>query len=98
MHTVIRRRQLAFCLNTTFLIPVVDDTNRLVGIISVDDLVDVIQEEATEDIQKLGGSEPWWNPTLRPRYSPFSRSGLVALVYSSLRLSLVISCDTLKMP
>ena len=39
-------------------IPVVDDTNRLVGIISVDDLVDVIQEEATEDIQKLGGSEP----------------------------------------
>jgi magnesium transporter len=29
-----------------------------VGVISVDDLVDVIQDEATEDIQKLGGSEP----------------------------------------
>ena len=39
-------------------IPVVDSSNRLVGVISVDDLVDVIQEEATEDIQKLGGSEP----------------------------------------
>ncbi|NMB46068.1 MAG: magnesium transporter [Firmicutes bacterium] len=39
-------------------IPVVDASNRLVGIISVDDLVDVIQAEATEDIQKLGGSEP----------------------------------------
>ena len=39
-------------------IPVVDAGNRLVGIISVDDLVDVIQAEATEDIQKLGGSEP----------------------------------------
>ena len=39
-------------------IPVVDAENRMVGIISVDDLVDVIQDEATEDIQKLGGSEP----------------------------------------
>lgn len=39
-------------------IPVVDASNRLVGVISVDDLVDVIQDEATEDIQKLGGSEP----------------------------------------
>lgn len=39
-------------------IPVIDANNRLVGVISVDDLVDVIQEEATEDIQKLGGSEP----------------------------------------
>ncbi|NLA59007.1 MAG: magnesium transporter [Firmicutes bacterium] len=39
-------------------IPVVAHDNRMVGIISVDDLVDVIQDEATEDIQKLGGSEP----------------------------------------
>jgi magnesium transporter len=39
-------------------IPVIDAGNRLVGVISVDDLVDVIQAEATEDIQKLGGSEP----------------------------------------
>ena len=39
-------------------LPVVDATHRLVGVISVDDLVDVIQDEATEDIQKLGGSEP----------------------------------------
>lgn len=39
-------------------VPVVDRHKRLVGIITVDDLVDVLQEEATEDIQKLGGSEP----------------------------------------
>jgi magnesium transporter len=39
-------------------IPVVDDQRRLVGIITVDDLVDVMRDEATEDIQKLGGSEP----------------------------------------
>src|SRR5690606_30777906 len=38
--------------------PVVDEHHRLVGIITVDDLVDVMQEEATEDFHKLGGSEP----------------------------------------
>lgn len=39
-------------------LPVIDDTGRLIGIISVDDLFEVAQDEATEDIQKLGGSEP----------------------------------------
>lgn len=39
-------------------VPVVSPQMKLVGIITVDDLVDVIHEEATEDIQKLGGSEP----------------------------------------
>ncbi len=39
-------------------IPVVDNTKRMIGIINVDDLIDVIHEEATEDIQKLGGSQP----------------------------------------
>jgi magnesium transporter len=38
-------------------LPVVDGGNRLIGIITVDDIVDVAAEEATEDIQKLGGSE-----------------------------------------
>ncbi len=36
-------------------VPVVDHDDRLVGIISVDDLVDVIEEEATEDIYRLAG-------------------------------------------
>lgn len=39
-------------------IPVTDDQRRLAGIITVDDLVDVIHDEATEDFHKLGGSEP----------------------------------------
>ena len=38
-------------------IPVVDDENRLKGIVTVDDIVDVVQEEATEDMQKMGGTE-----------------------------------------
>ncbi len=36
-------------------VPVVDSQGRMKGIVTVDDVVDVVQEEATEDIQKLGG-------------------------------------------
>ena len=35
--------------------PVVDDDDRLVGVITFDDIVDVIEEEAEEDIKALGG-------------------------------------------
>ena len=38
-------------------IPVVDDTNKLVGTITVDDVIDVIKDEATEDIFYLAGVE-----------------------------------------
>jgi magnesium transporter len=36
-------------------LPVVDREERLVGIVTIDDVVDVLEEEATEDIQKLAG-------------------------------------------
>lgn len=39
-------------------LPVVDTDNTLLGVITVDDLVDVLVEEATEDIQRFGGAEP----------------------------------------
>ena len=38
-------------------IPVVDDLGRMKGIVTYDDIVGLVQEEATEDIQKLGGME-----------------------------------------
>jgi magnesium transporter len=40
-----------------YAIPVVNDENYLVGIVTADDVIDVIEEEATEDIQKFGGME-----------------------------------------
>ncbi|MEP0921471.1 magnesium transporter [Leptolyngbya sp. ST-U4] len=37
-------------------VPVVDREDRLVGIVTIDDVIDVLQQEATEDIQKLAGA------------------------------------------
>lgn len=39
-------------------LPVVDETGRMLGTISADDIMDVLREEATEDIQLMGGSTP----------------------------------------
>ena len=43
-------------------IPVVDSEERLVGIITVDDIIDIIEEEATEDIQKMAAILPSDDP------------------------------------
>ncbi|MCX7594417.1 MAG: magnesium transporter, partial [Fischerella sp.] len=49
-------------------LPVVDREDRLVGIVTIDDVVDILEEEATEDIQKLagvsGGDEAALSPPL----------------------------------
>jgi magnesium transporter len=45
-------------------VPVVDAENRMKGIVTLDDIVDVVQEEATEDIQKVGGMEALGAPYL----------------------------------
>jgi magnesium transporter len=37
-------------------VPVVDGTNRLVGIVTVDDVIDILRKEATEDILKMAGA------------------------------------------
>ncbi|WP_437734803.1 magnesium transporter [Sorangium sp. So ce1335] len=46
-------------------IPVVDGEGRMKGIVTADDIVDVVEEEATEDIQKLGGMQALDAPYLR---------------------------------
>ena len=45
--------------------PVVDNEERLVGIITVDDIVDILQEEATEDIEKMAAIVPTDKPYMR---------------------------------
>ena len=45
--------------------PVVDNEKRLVGIITVDDIVDILQEEATEDIEKMAAIVPTDKPYMK---------------------------------
>ncbi|MGM9615542.1 MAG: magnesium transporter [Oscillospiraceae bacterium] len=47
------------------VLPVVDGEGRLVGIITVDDAMDVMEDEATEDIEKMGGVTPVDKPYLK---------------------------------
>ncbi|HHY09126.1 MAG TPA: magnesium transporter [Firmicutes bacterium] len=46
-------------------LPVVDHENRLVGIVTVDDIVEVIHQEATEDFQKMAAMAPSERPYLK---------------------------------
>jgi magnesium transporter len=47
------------------LLPVVDSNDVLVGVVTVDDVLDVAEKEATEDIQKIGGMEALGAPYLK---------------------------------
>ena len=46
-------------------LPVTDSQGALLGIVTVDDILDVAEEEATEDIQKIGGSEALDEPYMK---------------------------------
>ncbi|MGH7289901.1 MAG: magnesium transporter, partial [Myxococcota bacterium] len=54
-------------------LPVVDRDGHMKGIVTVDDIVDVVQAEATEDIQKLGGMEALDEPYLEIAFSRMFR-------------------------
>jgi magnesium transporter len=64
-------------------IPVVDAENRIKGIVTIDDIVDVVQEEATEDIQKFGGMEALEAPYLQIPFASMvkKRAGWLAALF-----------------
>jgi magnesium transporter len=53
-----------FARHDLLAMPVVDTHGHMVGIVTVDDVVDVVQEAATEDMQKMGGGEALGAPYL----------------------------------
>ncbi len=53
-----------FKMNNRVALPVVDDNNVLLGIITIDDILWVAQEEFSEDMQKMGGTEALNEPYL----------------------------------
>ena len=75
-------------------IPIVDKENRILGIVTIDDAIDVITEEATEDISKIAGAAPSEKPYLKT--NPFTLwlnrvPWLIFLLLSATFTGLVIS-------
>lgn len=81
--------------NYNFLaLPVVDNENRLVGIVTIDDAIDVIQEEATEDIEKMAAVLPSDRPYMKTSVLGIYRKRipwLLVLMLSATFTSAIIS-------
>ena len=82
VSTLDDQEQVAQALNKyDFLaLPVVDQENRLVGIVTVDDAMDVLQDEATEDIEKMAGVLPSDKPYLKTDIFETFRSRIIWLL------------------
>lgn len=61
-------------------LPVVDSENRLVGIVTVDDIVDVMGEEATEDFEKMAAMLPSEKPYLKTGVFELAKNRIVWLL------------------
>ena len=70
--------------------PVTDSAGALLGIVTVDDVLDVAEEEATEDIQKIGGSAALEQPYMQVSFSDMvrKRAGWLVLLFLGQLLSL----------
>jgi magnesium transporter len=65
--------------NDLLALPVIDRENHILGIITVDDITDVLEREVTEDIERIGGSTPLSEPYLRARPALLYRKRVVWL-------------------
>ncbi|MCC6341083.1 MAG: magnesium transporter [Bryobacterales bacterium] len=72
-----------FSAHALAAIPVVDSGGVMKGIVTVDDIVDVVQEEATEDIQKIGGMQALEGPYLETGFWEMvrKRAGWLAALF-----------------
>ncbi|MGE0682793.1 MAG: magnesium transporter, partial [Candidatus Binatia bacterium] len=62
-----------FAHHDLIALPVIDAAGRVKGIVTVDDIVDVVQEEATEDMHKIGGMETIEGPYLQISFTHMVR-------------------------
>jgi magnesium transporter len=74
-----------FTIQNLIAIPVVDNNMIMKGIVTVDDIVSVYQEEATEDIQKIGGTGPLEEPYLDANFLHLirKRAGWLMILFIS---------------
>jgi magnesium transporter len=73
----VARRMAKYDLN---VIPVVADDGSLLGVITIDDIIDVLVREQTEDVQKIGGVEPLDVPYFQTSFITFIKKRAVWLI------------------
>ncbi|HEY3131036.1 MAG TPA: magnesium transporter [Acidobacteriota bacterium] len=75
VHTDTDQEEVArlIALYNFLAVPVVDSAHRILGIVTVDDVIDVLSDEQTEDLQKISGIEPLEQPYFRVRIFPMVR-------------------------
>ena len=62
------------------VVPVVDENEHLLGVITIDDIIDVLTQEQTEDVQRIGGVEPLDVPYFQTSFFDFIKKRGVWLV------------------
>ena len=72
-------------------LPIVDTEDRLVGIVTVDDAIAVLEEEETEDIARTGGAEPVGRPYFSVSVFRLARTRIVWLLLLIVAASLTVS-------
>jgi magnesium transporter len=73
----VARRMAKYDLN---VMPVVGEDERLLGIITIDDIIDVLVQEQTEDVQRIGGVEPLDVPYFQTSFFTFIKKRAVWLI------------------
>jgi magnesium transporter len=73
----VARRMAKYDLN---VIPVVSEDQKLLGVITIDDIIDVLVREQTEDVQKIGGVEPLDVPYFQTSFFTFIKKRAVWLI------------------
>lgn len=73
-------------------VPVVDPTFRLLGVVTIDDVVDVVIEEATEDAQKMGGLMPLEDSYFQTKWAEFvwKRGSWLVLLFAAQLLTAAV--------
>jgi magnesium transporter len=72
-------------------LPIVDSEDRLVGIVTVDDAMEVLEEEETEDVARSGASEPLGRPYLATSVLQIARSRVVWLLVLIVAATLTVN-------
>ena len=72
-------------------LPIVDTEDRLVGIVTVDDAMEVLEEEETEDVARAGGAEPLGRPYLTTSVLQIARSRVIWLLVLIVAATLTVN-------